>query len=90
MNERELFTSFWVRESATTRRVLARIPEGSTYRPDAVRADLRARYEQLRRTIRAQVAWGDDAIGDVMAILAHTAYHLGAIRQIARAVVEAP
>lgn len=34
MNERALFTGFWERESATTRRVLERIPEGSTYRPD--------------------------------------------------------
>ena len=34
MDERALFTSFWIKESATTRRVLARIPEGSTYRPD--------------------------------------------------------
>ena len=57
---------------------------------DAVRADLRVRYEELRRTIRAQETWDDDPIGDVMAILAHTAYHLGAIRQMARAVVEAP
>lgn len=53
---------------------------------DAVRADLRARYEQLRRTISTQESWDDDPIGDVMAILVHTAYHLGAIRQIARAV----
>jgi uncharacterized damage-inducible protein DinB len=34
MDERALFTSFWVRESRTTRNVLARIPEGSEYRPD--------------------------------------------------------
>jgi uncharacterized damage-inducible protein DinB len=34
MDERALFTSFWIKESATTRRVLERIPEGSTYRPD--------------------------------------------------------
>jgi uncharacterized damage-inducible protein DinB len=34
MDERELFTSFWIQESATTRRVLARVLEGSTYRPD--------------------------------------------------------
>ena len=33
-DRRTLFASFWVRESATTRRVLARIREGSTYRPD--------------------------------------------------------
>ena len=34
MDERSLFTKFWTRESETTRRVLARIPEGATYRPD--------------------------------------------------------
>ena len=34
MNEKELFTQFWTQESATTRNVLARIPEGSDYRPD--------------------------------------------------------
>ena len=34
MNERSLFTKFWVKESTTTRKVLARIPEGSDYRPD--------------------------------------------------------
>jgi uncharacterized damage-inducible protein DinB len=34
MDERALFTSFWIKESATTRRVLERIPEGSNYRPD--------------------------------------------------------
>lgn len=34
MDERSLFTTFWTHESATTRNVLARIPEGSGYRPD--------------------------------------------------------
>jgi uncharacterized damage-inducible protein DinB len=34
MNERSLFTTFWTNESTTTRNVLARIPEGSAYRPD--------------------------------------------------------
>ena len=34
MNEKALFTDFWVKESRTTRNVLARIPEGSQYRPD--------------------------------------------------------
>jgi len=34
MNERSLFTKFWTDESVTTRKVLARIPEGSDYRPD--------------------------------------------------------
>jgi uncharacterized damage-inducible protein DinB len=34
MTERELFTTFWVKESITTDKVLSRIPEGSNYRPD--------------------------------------------------------
>jgi uncharacterized damage-inducible protein DinB len=34
MNEQSLFTKFWTDESKTTRNVLARIPEGSDYRPD--------------------------------------------------------
>lgn len=53
---------------------------------DAVRADLDARYRALRRTIETYPSWGDDPIGDALAILAHTAYHLGAIRQIVRTV----
>ena len=35
MDEKTLFTGFWMNESKTTRKVLARIPEGSTYKPDA-------------------------------------------------------
>jgi len=34
VDEKTLFTKFWVAESRTTRNVLARIPEGSDYRPD--------------------------------------------------------
>ena len=34
MDEKSLFTNFWTNESETTRKVLARIPEGSDYRPD--------------------------------------------------------
>ena len=34
MDEQALFTNFWTKESKTTRAVLARIPEGSDYRPD--------------------------------------------------------
>jgi uncharacterized damage-inducible protein DinB len=34
MDEKELFTKFWTDEAKTTRNVLARIPEGSDYRPD--------------------------------------------------------
>jgi uncharacterized damage-inducible protein DinB len=34
MDEKALFTGFWVNESKTTRNVLSRIPENSDYRPD--------------------------------------------------------
>ena len=34
MDEKALFTKFWMDESKTTWNVLARIPEGSDYRPD--------------------------------------------------------
>ena len=34
MDEKSLFIGFWTNESKTTRKVLARIPEGSEYRPD--------------------------------------------------------
>ena len=34
MDEKTLFTQFWNNESRTTRNVLARIPEGSDYKPD--------------------------------------------------------
>ena len=34
MDEKSLFTKFWTDESATTSKVLSRIPEGATYRPD--------------------------------------------------------
>jgi len=34
VNEKSLFMNFWTKESTTTQKVLARIPEGSDYRPD--------------------------------------------------------
>ena len=34
MDEKALFTKFWTTESETTRKVLARIPDGNDYRPD--------------------------------------------------------
>ncbi len=34
MDEKSLFMKFWTNESKTTRKVLARIPENSDYRPD--------------------------------------------------------
>jgi uncharacterized damage-inducible protein DinB len=34
MDEQARFTSFWIAESKTTSKVLSRIPEGGTYKPD--------------------------------------------------------
>jgi uncharacterized damage-inducible protein DinB len=34
VDEKSLFIGFWTKESKTTRNVLARIPDGSEYRPD--------------------------------------------------------
>ena len=34
MSDKPMFTTFWTNESATTAKVLSRIPEGSDYRPD--------------------------------------------------------
>ena len=34
MDDRTLFLQFWEKEAAATRKVISRIPEGSTYRPD--------------------------------------------------------
>ena len=34
MDEKALFVGFWTNEAKTTRNVLARIPDGSDYRPD--------------------------------------------------------
>jgi hypothetical protein len=51
--------------------------------------ELRDTYASLVVSIRAVETWADEEIGDSLAILAHTAYHLGAIRQLLRFVPEA-
>jgi len=39
-------------------------------------------YEKAAKAFQAIENWNDDNIGEAIAIVAHTAYHLGAIRQI--------
>ena len=34
MDQKALFLKFWDKEAPATRKVISRIPEGSTYRPD--------------------------------------------------------
>ena len=52
----------------------------------ALKDELRSAYDALKKTLDALETWGDEAVGDSMAIVVHTAYHLGAIRQAVRAV----
>lgn len=47
---------------------------------DAIQARLRASYERVRGVISAVNDW-NESLGDAMAIVVHTAYHLGEIRQ---------
>ena len=47
----------------------------------ALRTRLRDDYEGLLVAIKTHVLWDEDALGVVMGAIAHSAYHLGAIRQ---------
>lgn len=51
---------------------------------NALRDAVRKSYENVLRTFAEVETWNQDNIGDAVAIIAHTAYHLGAIRQIAK------
>lgn len=53
---------------------------------DALRAAVRRSYEGVLHCFAEVDTWDQDNIGDAIAIIAHTAYHLGAIRQIAKSV----
>lgn len=47
----------------------------------ALRARLRAEYDKLLVAVETRALWDEDALGVAMGAVAHTAYHLGAIRQ---------
>ena len=47
----------------------------------ALRARLRDEYEQLLVAVTTRTLWDEDVVGTAMGAIAHTAYHLGAIRQ---------
>jgi hypothetical protein len=46
--------------------------------------DLRKTYNKVVKTFEKIDEWDEDKISEAMAIVVHTAYHLGAIRQIAK------
>lgn len=56
MDQKTLFMKFWDKEAATTRKVLSRIPEGATYRPDP---KSRTAREIAWLIVREEVALGD-------------------------------
>lgn len=47
-----------------------------------LRKDLRGAYKTVVEYLRALEKWNEDEISLTLAIIAHTAYHLGAIRQL--------
>jgi hypothetical protein len=55
---------------------------------DALRQTVRRSYENLLRCLASVDDWTEDKTGMAVGMVAHTAYHLGAIRQIAKATIE--
>ncbi len=48
---------------------------------DGLKTNLRAAYRQMDQMIRDQETWDEDSISGALAIIVHSAYHLGEIRQ---------
>jgi hypothetical protein len=53
---------------------------------DSLRDRLHASLERFRALVTSDRAWDESSLGDALGVLAHTAYHLGAVRQMARGV----
>ncbi len=53
---------------------------------DALRTQLQDDYERVVRKLRAVTAWDEDALDFGMTVTVHSAYHLGAVRQLVKAV----
>ena len=53
---------------------------------DALRSSARASYENTLRELAKTHAWSEMQIGMAIGLVAHSAYHLGAIRQISKTV----
>jgi hypothetical protein len=47
---------------------------------EELKGRVRHEYDALIETLKSLETWGAQQVGDSMAIVAHTAYHLGAIR----------
>jgi len=51
---------------------------------DALRDSVKRSYENTLRSIAAVESWDDTNLGMAVGMVAHTAYHLGAMRQMAK------
>ena len=49
---------------------------------NSLKENVKRDYDKTMKAFQAIENWNDDNIGEAMVIVAHTAYHLGAIRQI--------
>jgi hypothetical protein len=49
-----------------------------------LKENLKNQYKEMMGFLETFTGWNNDTVGNPMAILAHTAYHLGAIRQLLR------
>ncbi len=55
---------------------------------EILKTGMRNSYENVLRCFAEIEIWNQDNIGDSIAIVTHTAYHLGAIRQLIKTVTE--
>ena len=53
---------------------------------DALRSTVQRSYESVLLCIASQNSWDERQLGMALGLIAHTAYHLGAMRQITKAV----
>ncbi|MBI5298184.1 MAG: hypothetical protein HY869_22125 [Chloroflexi bacterium] len=48
---------------------------------DALKAELEATYRRIYQMLQDNEVWNEDSLGGSLAVVVHTAYHLGEIRQ---------
>ena len=48
---------------------------------DSYKSKLREAYERMMKLFRENPMWNEDTIGGALSVVAHSAYHLGEIRQ---------
>ena len=51
---------------------------------ESLKQELREAYSEVGETLRSVGDWGERPVGGALAVVAHTAYHLGAVRQLVR------